>query len=108
MSASPVDARHRRDQGAPMSDPHRALGPRLPDPIPLLEGALLLSTQLLIARHPDLLLPPEVRRRHAPPRMRAARALVGLIHALLGALADYRSIHAPSYPPPCPRDEIPF
>jgi len=92
----------------------------LPDPGPLLEAALLAGAQLLIAHHPDLLLPPEVSLLRPPPPLRAARALLGLINALLGALVDYNALQsAPpppsSFPPPPPSapdcdesDDIPF
>lgn len=69
-----------------------------PDPVPLLEVALALGVQLLVARPPDLLLPPDVPRIRAPPEWRAAQALVGIINAAFAVLADYtaaRDAHAP-------------
>jgi hypothetical protein len=65
-------------------------------PIPLLEVALTLATQLLIARHPDLLLPDDVPRIRAPPSLRSARAIVALVDALLGELAHYDALDPPA------------
>jgi hypothetical protein len=80
---------------------------RTPDPALLLEAALLVSAQLLLARHPDLLLPPDMPCVRPPPALRVARALLGLINALLGTLTEYRAINAP--PPPIDTgDDIPF
>ena len=81
---------------------------RLPDPAPLLEAALLASAQMLIARHPDLLLPPDVTVLRPPPPLRAARAVLGLIDTLLGALVDYTAIETPPLPSPTADDEMPF
>jgi hypothetical protein len=64
-------------------------------PIPLLEVALSLAIQLLIARHPDLLLPDDVPRIRAPPSLRSARAIVALGDALLGELARYDALDPP-------------
>jgi hypothetical protein len=85
-----------------------AYAARLPNPAPLLEAALLISAQMLIARHPDLLLPPDVAVLRPPPPLRAARALLGLIDALLGALVDYTAIETPPLPSLTADDEIPF
>jgi hypothetical protein len=87
---------------------HDAHVARLPDPAPLLEAALLASAQMLIARHPDLLLPPDVPRLRPPPPLRAARALLGLIDTLLGALVDYTAVQTPPLPSSTADDEIPF
>jgi hypothetical protein len=81
---------------------------QVPDPAPLLEAVLLASAQMLIARHPDLLLPPDVPVLRPPPPLRAARALIGLINALLGALGDYNALQTPPLPPLSTSDEIPF
>jgi hypothetical protein len=64
-------------------------------PIPLLEAALTLAIQLLIARHPDLLLPDDVPRIRAPPTLRCARAIVALGDALLAELARYDALDPP-------------
>jgi hypothetical protein len=89
----------------PRSHPSAA---RPPDPAPLLEAVLLASVQMLIARHPDLLLPPDVTVLRPPPPLRAARAVLGLINTLLGALADYNAIQTPPLPSPTAGDELPF
>lgn len=81
---------------------------RPPDPAPLLEAALLASAQMLIARHPDLLLPPDVPRLRPPQTLRAARAVMGLVEALLGALVEYNAMNNPSLPAPATNDDIPF
>lgn len=81
---------------------------RQPDPAPLLEAALLAGAQMLIARHPDLLLPPEVPRRRPPHTLRTARAVMGLVEALLGALGEYNAINNPAVPSSAARDDIPF
>jgi hypothetical protein len=60
-----------------------------PNPVALLEAALALAIQLLIARHPDLILPDDVPRIHPPPTLRSARAIVALGNALLAELAHY-------------------
>jgi hypothetical protein len=65
-------------------------------PIPLLEAALALAIQLLIARHPDLLLPDDVPRIRAPPSLRSARAIVSLGNALLAQLAQYDALDPPA------------
>jgi hypothetical protein len=96
---------------------------RSPSPVPLLDSALLLALELLVARHPDLLLPDDVPRLRPPPSLRAARAIVGLIEILLGELARYSEldIHGDAVPAlrnhrapehvaaaPVPDDDIPF
>jgi hypothetical protein len=62
---------------------------RSPSPVPLLDSALALALELLVARHPDLLLPNDVPRLRPPPSLRAARAIVGLIEMMLAELARY-------------------
>ena len=85
-----------------------ACATQVPDPAPLLEAVLLASAQMLIARHPDLLLPPDVLTLRPPHPLRAARSLIGLINALLGALGDYNALHNPPLQPLSTSDEIPF
>jgi hypothetical protein len=65
---------------------------RSPNPVALLEAALALAIQLLIARHPDLLLPDDVPRLHPPPALRSARAIVALGNAMLAELARYDAL----------------
>jgi hypothetical protein len=90
----------------------------LPSPVPLLETALSLAVQLLIARHPDLLLPEDVPRIRSPPSLRGARAIVSLINVLFAELARYSAldahgeppalVHPASEPPATATDDIPF
>src|SRR5262249_3243564 len=63
----------------------------------LLEAALALAIQLLIARHPDLLLLDDVPRLRPPPFLCAARAIVALGNALLGELAHDNVLDLPSH-----------
>ncbi len=86
---------------------------RLPEPIALIDATLLFAVQVLLARHPELLLPPEVVVLHPPPGLRAARCLLDGIRelhraietyrdALPGAARDHRLDRADDF------DEIPF
>lgn len=68
---------------------------RSPCPVALLEAALALAIQLLIARHPDLLLPDDVPRIRPPPGLRNARAIAALANTLLGELARYQALDLP-------------
>lgn len=77
---------------------------RSPSPVPLLDSALLLALELLVARHPDLLLPDDVPRLRPPPSLRAARAIVGLIEMLLGELARYSELDICGDAMPAPRN----
>jgi hypothetical protein len=63
-----------------------------PSPGPLLDSALILAIQLLVARHPNLLLPDDVQRIRPLPSLRAARAIVRLIDMLLAELAHYSAL----------------
>ncbi|WP_437763366.1 hypothetical protein WMF27_41355 [Sorangium sp. So ce281] len=69
--------------------------------------------QILVARHPELLLPPEVTVLHPPPGLRAARRLLDGIRELHRAIDAYRELLAgadgdrrPARP--VEPDEIPF
>jgi hypothetical protein len=55
----------------------------------LLEAALVLAVQLLVARHPDLLLPEDMPRIRPPPGLNSARAIVALVNVLLAEIARY-------------------
>jgi hypothetical protein len=83
-----------------------------PSPLPLLEVSLLLAVQLLIARHPDLLLPDDVPRIRAPPILRSAHAIVALANTLLGELGHYDALDLPAGVRPLGRagagDDFPF
>jgi hypothetical protein len=65
------------------------------NPVPLLETALALAIQLLIARHPELLLPDDVPRIRPPPTLRSAHAIVALSNALLAELDRYDALEPP-------------
>jgi hypothetical protein len=85
----------------------------VPEPLALIDATLLFTVQVLIARHPELLLPPEVTVLHPPPGLRAARALLDGIRELHRAIDAYRDLLAgaggdrrPARP--IEPDEIPF
>lgn len=69
----------------------------IPEPIALLDATLLFVIQVLIARHPDLLAPPEA---PAPPAsgLRAARRLFEAVRELHGALDTYRALLHDAHP----------
>jgi hypothetical protein len=85
----------------------------VPEPLALIDATLLFAVQVLVARHPELLLPPEVPVLHPPPGLRAARRLLDGIRDLHRAITVYRDC-LPTVPgdTPTPRDavddEIPF
>ena len=69
----------------------------LPEPIALLDATLLFLVQVLIARHPQLLAPPE---EHAPPTpgLRAARRIFEAVRDLHTALGAYRAFLPADHP----------
>jgi hypothetical protein len=62
----------------------------VPEPLALIDATLLFTVQVLVARHPELLLPPEVPVLHPPPGLRAARHLLDGIRDLHRAINAYR------------------
>lgn len=62
----------------------------VPEPLALIEATLLFTVQVLLARHPELRLPPEVAVLHPPPGLRAARRLLDGIRELHHAVETYR------------------
>jgi hypothetical protein len=86
---------------------------QVPEPLALIDATLLFTVQVLIAQHPELLLPPEVPVLHPPPGLRAARRLLDGIRDLHRAIVAYRDClpAAPGHNP-TPRDviddDIPF
>ena len=62
----------------------------VPEPLALIDATLLFAAQILLARHPDLLLPPEEAPFRPPPAMLAARELLDAIRDLHRALETYR------------------
>jgi hypothetical protein len=81
----------------------------LPEPIALIDATLLFALQVLLARHPDLLAPPEEAEHRPPPGLRAARHILDAVRELHHALESYRAFlpdtisHGDS-----PDDDIPF
>jgi hypothetical protein len=64
----------------------------VPEPLALIDATLLFAVQVLIARHPELLLPPEVPVLHPPPGLRTARRLLDGIRDLHRAMEAYRDL----------------
>jgi hypothetical protein len=86
---------------------------RLPDPLALVDATLAFTVQVLIAQHPELLLPPEIPVLRPPPGLRAAHHVLDAIKNLHRALESYQAIAAdprPDAADPAPRrvDDIPF
>lgn len=86
---------------------------RLPDPLALVDAALAFTVQVLIAQHPELLLPPEIPVLYPPPGLRAAHHVLDAIKKLHRALESYQAIAAEPVPctaGPAPQrvDDIPF
>jgi hypothetical protein len=80
---------------------------RVPEPLALIDATLLFTVQVLIARHPELLLPPEVPVLHPPPGLRAARRLLDGIRELHGAVEHYRDVlPQPSVDSRAPREDV--
>jgi hypothetical protein len=67
-----------------------AVSLHVPEPLALIDATLLFAVQVLIARHPELLLPPEVPVLRPPPGLRAARRLLGGIREVHHAITAYR------------------
>jgi hypothetical protein len=63
-----------------------------PEPLALLDATLLFLVQVLIAQHPDLLLPPELPEPRPPPGLRAAQRLLDGVRELHHALDAYRAM----------------
>jgi hypothetical protein len=69
-----------------------AVSLHVPEPLALIEATLLFTVQVLLARHPELTLPPEVAVLHPPPGLRAARRLLDGIRDLHRAIELYRYV----------------
>lgn len=85
----------------------------VPEPLALIDATLLFTVQVLLARHPELLLPPEVAVLHPPPGLRAARRLLDGIRELHRAIEAYRDLLTGAggdrrVAHPIEPDEIPF
>lgn len=65
--------------------------PPAPEPSELLEETLLFVIQRLVARHPNMLAPPEeIDPRTAEPSLRAAHRVLDALREVAEALDDYR------------------
>jgi len=73
-------------------------------PLALLDAALALTVQSLIARNPELLCQNEALQK--APRAVAARQIVALYREMHDALDEYRALLTPDYP--TGTDDIPF
>ncbi|MGH7345506.1 MAG: hypothetical protein ACREK4_11385 [Candidatus Rokuibacteriota bacterium] len=88
----------------------------VPEPLALLDATLLFLIQVLLARHPDLLAPPEAPVVHPAPGLRAARRIFDAVREVHHALEIYSVVplDAPEFsddahrPENVPDDDIPF
>jgi hypothetical protein len=69
----------------------------IPEPLALLDATLLFIIQVLLARHPDLLAPPEAPVPHQPHGLRAARRIFDAVREVHHALEIY-SVVLPDAP----------
>jgi hypothetical protein len=76
--------------------------------VALLEASLLFVIQLLIARHPELLAPPEEAARNTPPPLYGARRILDAVRELNQALDSYRVILHDLPSSTTGDDDIPF
>jgi len=96
-----------------MTKASRAVWPRTEDlafdpelaPLALLDAALAIAVQALIAKNPDMLC--EHAQRREAPHVAAALHIVALYRQMHDALDEYRSL-LPQEPSPYGYDEIPF
>lgn len=64
----------------------------VPEPLSLISATLDFTAQVLLAKHPDILRPPEeTRERSPPPTERAARDILDAVHELRYAVEIYRA-----------------
>ena len=85
----------------------------LPDPLALIDATLTFTVQLLIAQHPELLLPPEVPLLRPPAGLCAARHLLAAIKELHYVLETYQALAidndaCPTGIGPVGADDFPF
>ncbi len=80
----------------------------VPELVTLLEASLLFVIQLLIARHPDLLAPPEEVTGNPPPPLYGARRILAAVRELNHALDSYRVILHDLPGSTAGDDDIPF
>lgn len=80
----------------------------LPEPIELIDATLLFLIQVLLAKHPDLLRPPDEPHEYRPsPGVRAARRILDAVREVHHALESYRAF-LPDTITPGHADDIPF
>jgi hypothetical protein len=80
----------------------------IPEPLELIDATLLFLIQVLLAKHPDLLRPPDegpVQR--SAPGVRAARHILDAVREVHHALESYRDF-LPDTIAPSDTDDIPF
>ena len=75
-------------------------------PLALLDAALALTVQSLIARNPELLSDDDALRR--APRVMAARQIIALYRDMHDALDDYRAVLPTEHELATGTDDIPF
>ncbi len=86
---------------------------RLADPLALIDATLTFAVQVLIAQHPELLLPPEVPLLRPPAGLRAARHVLAAIKELHHVLETYQALAVdhgarPTSIGPAGADDFPF
>ena len=64
----------------------------VPEPLALLDATLLFLVQVLLAHHPELLLPPDLPEPRPPPGLRAAHRMLDGVRELHHALDAYRAV----------------
>lgn len=69
-----------------------AISLHVTEPLALIDATLLFTLQVLLARHPELSLPPEVAVLHPPPGLRAAWRLLEGVRELHYAIELYRDV----------------
>jgi hypothetical protein len=80
----------------------------IPEPLELIDATLLFLIQVLLAKHPDLLRPPdEAPHQRPPPGIRAARHILDAVREVHHALESYRDFLPDTIAPGDP-DDIPF
>jgi hypothetical protein len=75
-------------------------------PLALLEAALAITVQALIARNPELLAGDDAL--HKAPLAAAAHNIIVLYRQMHDALDSYRALLPPTYDPQAGFDDIPF
>ena len=80
----------------------------IPEPLALIDATLLFLIQVLLAKHPDLVAPPDEPPEHRPPpALRTARHILDAIREVHYALETYRAL-LPDTISTGDADDIPF